>query len=128
MPLSHNTLTLIADEVMELLANPREVAPFSMRFPGYEIEDAYFVVNDVRRRREAEGDRVIGRKIGFTDAMAWEGYGISGPIWNYLYESTPRTLPLQEFPLGTSAFPAALLVANWLLRTVLGFSRERLSH
>jgi 2-keto-4-pentenoate hydratase len=101
MRVSHNTLTLIADEVMELLANPREVAPFSMRFPGYEIEDAYFVVNEVRRRREAEGDRVIGRKIGFTNAMAWEGYGISGPIWNYLYESTTRTLPLQEFPLGT---------------------------
>jgi 2-keto-4-pentenoate hydratase len=101
MALTHDTLTLIADEIMELLANPREVAPFSMRFPGYELEDAYFVVNEIRRRREAQGDRVIGRKIGFTNALAWEGYGISGPIWNYLYECTTRDLPLTEFPLGT---------------------------
>jgi 2-keto-4-pentenoate hydratase len=101
MPVSHDTLALIADEVMELVANPREVAPFSKRFPGYELDDAYAVVNEVRRRREAQGDRVVGRKIGFTNAMAWEGYGISGPIWNYLYESTTRDLPLQEFPLST---------------------------
>ena len=101
MPLSHNTLTLIADEVMGLLANPREVAPFSMRYPAYELEDAYFVVNEVRRRRQAQGDRVVGRKIGFTNALAWDGYGISGPIWNYLYESTTRDLPISEFSLGT---------------------------
>ena len=44
---------------------------------------------------------MVGRKIGFTNAMAWQGYGISGPIWNYLYKSTTRALPLQEFPLGT---------------------------
>jgi 2-oxo-3-hexenedioate decarboxylase len=62
----------------------------------------YVVVNDIRRRREARGDRVVGRKIGFTNATAWAGYGISGPIWNYLYETTTLDLPLPggTFPLG----------------------------
>jgi 2-keto-4-pentenoate hydratase len=102
MPLSEEALLTIADEVMDLRVAPREVIPYSKRFPGYELEDAYLVVNEVRRRREARGDQVVGRKIGFTNAAAWAGYGISGPIWNYLYESTTFDLPLAngEFQLG----------------------------
>ncbi|MCV9999326.1 hydratase [Pararhizobium sp. YC-54] len=52
------------------------------------LEDSYWVVEEMRRRREANGERVIGRKIGFTNSDAWAGYGITGPIWNYLYDST----------------------------------------
>jgi 2-keto-4-pentenoate hydratase len=97
-----NVTSVIADEVLAIMAAPREVAPFTKRFPGYGLEDAYRIVNEIRRRREARGDRVVGRKIGFTNATAWAGYGISGPIWNYLYETTTVDLPLIEgaFPLG----------------------------
>ncbi|RAZ84772.1 hydratase [Mesorhizobium hawassense] len=57
----------------------------------------------MRRRREANGERVVGRKIGFTNSAAWAGYGITGPIWNYLYDTT--TSDLSE--------KASLDVANW---------------
>jgi 2-keto-4-pentenoate hydratase len=102
MALSNVTSAVIADEVLAIMADPREVAPFTERFPGYGLEDAYVVVNEIRRRREARGDRVVGRKIGFTNAAAWGGYGISGPIWNYLYEATTLDLPLPSgiFSLG----------------------------
>jgi 2-keto-4-pentenoate hydratase len=102
MVLSNATSAIIADEVLAIMAAPREVAPFTKRFPGYGLEDAYVVVNEIRRRREARDDRVVGRKIGFTNAAAWAGYGISGPIWNYLYATTSLDLPLpgRTFPLG----------------------------
>jgi len=102
MPVSDETLAIIADEVFATMATPREVSPFSDRFSGYGLEDAYAIVNEVRRRREARGDRVVGRKIGFTNAAAWAGYGISGPIWNYLYETTTLNLPPPDgtFPLS----------------------------
>jgi 2-oxo-3-hexenedioate decarboxylase len=99
---------------------PREVTPYSKRFQGYGLEDAYRVVEEIRARREARGERVVGRKIGFTNAAAWAGYGISGPIWNYLYDRTTFDLasidscPLHGWPnirmeteiaLGLSADP-----------------------
>ena len=102
MGVSDETTAIIADEVFDLMRAPREVAPFSERFPGLDLDDAYRVVEEVRRRREARGERVVGRKIGFTNAAAWAGYGISGPIWNYLYDVTTFDLPLQgPVPPGT---------------------------
>ncbi|MCA0051447.1 hydratase [Mesorhizobium sp. B283B1A] len=92
MSVSDETLAKIADEVFDTMAAPREVSPFSERFPGFGLEDSYRIVNEIRRRREARGERVVGRKIGFTNAAAWAGYGISGPIWNYLYDATTSDL------------------------------------
>ena len=99
MSASDETLASIADEVFDAMGAPREVLPYTSRFPGYDLGDAYRVVEDLRRRKEARGERVVGRKIGFTNSAAWAGYGISGPIWNYLYDTT--TLDLAS----TSAYP-----------------------
>ncbi|GLS17141.1 2-keto-4-pentenoate hydratase [Labrys miyagiensis] len=105
MAVSDETLTVIADEVFANMADPREVAPFSDRYAGFGLEDAYEVVREIRRRREARGERVVGRKIGFTNVAAWSGYGISGPIWNYLYDSTTLDLPLPDDSFSTGSWP-----------------------
>jgi 2-keto-4-pentenoate hydratase len=103
LTVSDKTLAIITDEVFSTMVAPREVSPFSDRFPGFDLEDAYRVVNEIRRRRETRGERIVGRKIGFTNAAAWAGYGISGPIWNYLYDTTTLSLPPpgDTLPLGT---------------------------
>jgi 2-oxo-3-hexenedioate decarboxylase len=103
MGVTGKTCAIIADEVFGMLSRPYEVPPYSERFPGFDLDDAYVVVNEIRRRREDRGERVVGRKIGFTNAAAWAGYGISGPIWNYLYDTTTLDLPLPggSFPLGS---------------------------
>jgi 2-oxo-3-hexenedioate decarboxylase len=104
MALTDETIAIIADELFELMNSPREVDPYSVRYFGYELDDAYRVVEEMRRRREARGERVVGRKIGFTNQAAWAGYGISGPIWNYLYDTTTHDLaassvcPLRGWP------------------------------
>jgi 2-keto-4-pentenoate hydratase len=103
MTVSDETLAIIADEAFATTAAPREVSPFSDRFAGFDLQDAYSVVNETRRRREARGEFIVGRKIGFTNAAAWTGYGISGPMWNYLYDTTTLNLPPPggAFPLGS---------------------------
>src|SRR4051794_12582441 len=101
MNISEANLAEIADEVFGMMETPREVLPFSERFPGFGLDDAYRIVNEVRRRRECRAERVVGRKIGFTNAAAWAGYGISGPIWNYLYDATTIDIDrLSTFPVG----------------------------
>jgi 2-keto-4-pentenoate hydratase len=105
MGVSYETSTIIADEVFGVMLAPREVSPFSDRFPGFDLDDAYGVVEEMRRRREARGERVVGRKIGFTNAAAWAGYDISGPIWNYLYDTTTLDLPPQGGTFTLGAWP-----------------------
>ena len=105
MGVSDETSAVIADEVFGLMAAPREVSPFSGRFSGFGLDDAYGIVEEMRRRREARGERIVGRKIGFTNAAAWAGYGISGPIWNYLYDTTTLDLPLQRGTFTLGAWP-----------------------
>jgi 2-oxo-3-hexenedioate decarboxylase len=82
----------IAKEALAILGTGRQVAPFSSRYPAFDLAEAYEVASQVRDMRRARGENAIGRKIGFTNRAAWGGYGISGPIWNYMFDSTVRDL------------------------------------
>jgi 2-oxo-3-hexenedioate decarboxylase len=46
----------------------------------------------VRAEREARGERVVGRKIGFTNRTIWSEYGVYAPIWGYMYDTTVHDL------------------------------------
>lgn len=66
------------------------VAPFSEREPDFDLAKAYRVAAAVRRMRESRGERVVGRKIGFTNRTIWDEYGVYAPIWGEMYDSTVR--------------------------------------
>ena len=84
-------IAAIAAEVMAAYDERRQVAPFSSRQP-FSIADAYRVTPKIRQLREARGERVLGRKIGFTNRTIWDEYGVDGPIWGYVYDGTLRDL------------------------------------
>jgi 2-keto-4-pentenoate hydratase len=125
--------TAIADEVQRTRGVPIQVSPFSLRHPEMDLSDSYWVVEEIRRRRQGNGEKVIGRKIGFTNFNAWKGYSITGPIWNYLYASTtfelsakssmevsnwPEVRMETEVALGLSARPNASMDEEELLNCV----------
>ena len=78
----------LSGEILELLGTGRQTAPISDRDPGFSLDSAYEMVGRIRALREARGERPVGRKIGFTNPSVWTGYDISGPIWNYVFDST----------------------------------------
>lgn len=82
----------IARQAVGLLGTGRQVAPFTGTRPGLSISDAYRVTAAVRAAREARGERVVGRKIGFTNRTIWDEYGVHTPIWGYLYDATVHDL------------------------------------
>jgi hypothetical protein len=79
----------IANEVLAILRTGEQVAPFSSRYPGFDLAEAYDVVEQVRDMRKARGETAIGR---FTNRAVWGSYGISGPIWNFMFDSTVNAL------------------------------------
>jgi 2-oxo-3-hexenedioate decarboxylase len=82
----------IAAEALSVLGQGRQIVPFSSRVPAFSLDDAYKVTPIVRQMREARGEKVLGRKIGFTNSTIWAQYNVNGPIWGYMYDRTVRNL------------------------------------
>jgi len=91
----------IAEEVFAALGTGRQIAPFSKAYPDFGLAEAYRVAAAVRAKREARGERPIGRKIGFTNRTIWVEYGVYAPIWGYVYDRTVGDLT-SEAPVSLS--------------------------
>jgi 2-oxo-3-hexenedioate decarboxylase len=78
----------IAREIVEAWTARRQIAPLAARLPGFDLDQAYQVTAALRRLRQANGERPIGRKIGFTNRTIWDEYQVYAPIWGDMYAST----------------------------------------
>jgi 2-oxo-3-hexenedioate decarboxylase len=92
----------IATEIFSALGRGVQVAPFSSRFGGFDLETAYRVAAEVHAMRIARGERPLGRKIGFTNRTIWAEYGVWAPIWGYIYDRT-----VTDIATGGEAFSLA---------------------
>jgi 2-keto-4-pentenoate hydratase len=82
----------IAREVIVALASRSQIATFSSRPGGLTLEQAYRVPPLLRSALEARGERITGRKIGFTNREMWKVYGVDSPVWGYATSRTTHTL------------------------------------
>jgi 2-oxo-3-hexenedioate decarboxylase len=73
----------IASDVLAALANKEQISPFSSRPGGLSLGDAYRVTPLLRSAFETRGEKITGRKIGFTNSGMWKAYGVDAPIWGY---------------------------------------------
>jgi 2-oxo-3-hexenedioate decarboxylase len=89
---SDETVAAIAAEAFATLGSGRQITPFSQRFREFALADAYRVTPQVRARREARGEKVVGRKIGFTNRTIWKEYEVYAPMWGYVYDRTVSDL------------------------------------
>ncbi len=85
-------IDLIANEVLSSLANHAQIPPFSSRPTGLTLGQAYRVTPLLRAAFEARGEKITGRKIGFTNRQMWKPYGVDAPIWGYTTSRTTHQL------------------------------------
>jgi 2-oxo-3-hexenedioate decarboxylase len=78
----------LEQELIELHAAPREVAPFSQRYPGLTPAAGYAAAQRLHEHRVAQGWIPVGRKIGFTNRTLWQRYGVHEPMWGMVYDRT----------------------------------------
>jgi 2-oxo-3-hexenedioate decarboxylase len=82
----------IADEVGAALTDHRQVSTFSSRTRGLTVAEAYRVTPLLRAAFESRGEKITGRKIGFTNRELWNIYGVQSPIWGYATSRTTHAL------------------------------------
>lgn len=82
----------ISRRVLEAQRSRRQVAPFSRGETPLSMTDAYAVARLAKDARIAAGERIVGRKIGFTNSGIWDEYDVHAPIWGYMYDGTVHDL------------------------------------
>jgi 2-oxo-3-hexenedioate decarboxylase len=91
-PISQSDVAAIAGDVLTALADKKQIAPFSSRLGGLSLDDAYRVTPLLRAGFEARGEKITGRKIGFTNRDMWKAFGVDAPIWGYATDRTTYEL------------------------------------
>ena len=98
----------LAKTFMDARADRSLLSPPSSR-GDFGFEEAYGVGEALVRLREAEGRRVVGRKLGLTNKAAWEPLGLNAPVWSYVYDDTVHHIKDDAFSLSLAGFTSPKL-------------------
>ncbi|WP_252258588.1 fumarylacetoacetate hydrolase family protein [Erythrobacter aurantius] len=69
------------------LRSGRTTAPLSVSEPALTIDDAYAISLDILARRTAEGEKVVGKKIGVTSKAVQDMLGVHQPDFGFLTDA-----------------------------------------
>lgn len=84
MALAPDRIATLGDELFAALRARRTLAPLTTREPAIDIEDAYRISLRFLERRTADGETVIGKKIGVTSKAVQDMLGVHQPDFGFL--------------------------------------------
>lgn len=88
------------DELYDALRQQRTIEPITAREPSITIEDAYAISQRLLERRLADGEKVIGKKIGVTSKAVQSMLDVHQPDFGFLTDamvfSGGEDLPISE--------------------------------
>lgn len=82
-----------ADRLLHAFDTGTQLPLLSDGTEAFDLDAGYALAAGIARQRRARGERVTGRKIGFTNRTIWPIYNVSAPIWGYMYDTSLRDLP-----------------------------------
>lgn len=95
MALPASAVQRLGDELFAALRGRTVLDPLTAREPAIDIDDAYQVSLHLLARRQSEGERVIGKKIGVTSKPVQDMLGVHQPDFGFL-------LDVMQVPDGAS--------------------------
>jgi len=81
--------------------------PPSDRYKDFTLERGYVFAGEVVRLRRSQGEKTVGRKIGFTNRAVWQDCGLDTLIWANVYHGSVHlaTAERVEVPLEGTCLP-----------------------
>jgi 2-oxopent-4-enoate/cis-2-oxohex-4-enoate hydratase len=92
-------LERFSDELYRALRERAPVAPLTERAPHLTVEDAYQISLRLLARRRADGERVVGKKIGVTSLAVQRMLDVHQPDFGYLTDRM-QVADGGEMPIG----------------------------
>jgi 2-oxopent-4-enoate/cis-2-oxohex-4-enoate hydratase len=90
----------LGDELHRALRTRAVVEPLTAREPDITIDDAYRISRHLLERRLADGERVIGKKIGVTSKVVQRALDVHQPDFGWLTD-VMRYESGGEMPIGS---------------------------
>lgn len=110
-----------AAELEEARRSRTPVAPLTERQPDLTVADAYAIQSRWAELRRANGDKVLGRKIGLTSVAVQQQLGVSEPDYGDLWSSD-----FYETQDGEVTMPASRFVSPRMEAEVAFLFRDEL--
>jgi 2-keto-4-pentenoate hydratase len=91
----------LANRLYESEANRRPIPPLTDEYPDLNLETAYRIQQWNIERRLAQGEKLIGHKIGLTGKPMQEKFGVTEPDYGHLLDTMQLEIdaPLDLSPL-----------------------------
>jgi 2-keto-4-pentenoate hydratase len=86
--MSLNEVESLARELLSAAETGRMVAVPPSSRPGFDLNTAYEVEAALKRFREADGHRAVGRKVGYANKAMWRVLKLDTLVWAHMYEDT----------------------------------------
>ena len=77
----------LGDELYAALGWCQAVEPLSSRYPDITLDDAYRIQQQLTARRLANGERIVGKKIGVTSQAVMDMLGVGKPDFGMLTDA-----------------------------------------
>jgi 2-oxo-3-hexenedioate decarboxylase len=86
--ITHDGVEALAREVVMASETGQMIpVPFSAR-PGFDLNTAYEVEAFLKRLREANGHKTVGRKVGYANKAMWRMLKLETLVWGHMYDDT----------------------------------------
>jgi 2-keto-4-pentenoate hydratase len=56
--------------------------------PGFDLDAAYAIESALKKFREAEGHKSVGRKVGYANKAMWRVLKLETLVWAHMYDDT----------------------------------------
>ncbi|MFM2055722.1 MAG: hypothetical protein RLY71_107 [Pseudomonadota bacterium] len=90
MQLDQKTIELLAMHVEAAELNARDITKITDDYPDMDWEDAYAIQDEIRRRKEARGNRTVGLKAGLTSFAKMKQMGVETPCFGFISDYMAR--------------------------------------
>ncbi|TDF82661.1 2-oxopent-4-enoate hydratase [Pseudomonas sp. H9] len=77
----------LGDQLFNALVEAQAIAPLTERYPELTLEQAYQIQQQLISRRMANGERIIGKKIGVTSQAVMDMLGVGQPDFGQLTDA-----------------------------------------
>jgi len=84
MALNKQIISDLAEHLENAELEGRAVSKITDDYPDMDFKDAYDIQWEMRRRKEARGNRIVGLKMGLTSWAKMEQMGVDTPIYAFL--------------------------------------------
>jgi 2-oxo-3-hexenedioate decarboxylase len=90
MKLNPKTIAGLAEHLEAAEMNARDVTKITDEHPDMDWDDAYAIQDELRRRKEARGQRTAGLKAGLTSFAKMKQMGVETPVFGFVSDYMAR--------------------------------------